>query len=123
MYELTHSPFDLGLIGLVQFVPAIGLFALTGHAADHYDRRLVTCIGEFIEAAAVAVLAVANAGGRLTPLLLLAMAFVVGTGRAFEQPSLQSVLIGGFSTIAIVLISTKIFRELFDADRYRDSPP
>jgi len=33
------------------------------------------------------------------------------------------VLIGGFSTIAIVLISTKIFRELFDADRYRDTPP
>ena len=29
---------------------------------------------------------------RLTPGLLLAMAFVVGTGRAFEQPSLQSVL-------------------------------
>jgi MFS family permease len=30
--------------------------------------------------------------GRLTPDLLLAMAFVVGTGRAFEQPSVQSVL-------------------------------
>jgi MFS family permease len=30
--------------------------------------------------------------GKLTPELLLAMAFVVGTGRAFEQPSVQSVL-------------------------------
>jgi MFS family permease len=30
----------------------------------------------------------------------------------------SSVLIGGFSIIAIVLISTKIFRELFDAQRY-----
>ncbi len=92
MYELTNSPFDLGLIGLVQFVPAISLFVLTGHVADHHDRRWVACIAQLTEALAVGVLAFANATGRLTPDLLLAMAFVVGTGRAFEQPSLQSVL-------------------------------
>jgi MFS family permease len=92
MYELTDSPFHLGLIGLVQFIPAVGLFVLTGHVADHYDRRLVTFLAQFIEAAAVAVLAAANATGRLSSALLLAMAFAVGTGRAFEQPSLQSVL-------------------------------
>ena len=49
-------------------------------------------LAQLIEAIAVAALAFANATGRLTPGLLLAMAFVVGTGRAFEQPSLQSVL-------------------------------
>ena len=38
------------------------------------------------------MLAIASATDRLTPDLLLAMAFVVGTGRAFEQPSVQSVL-------------------------------
>src|ERR1700733_10571893 len=41
---------------------------------------------------AVAILAVASFTGHLTPNLLLAMAFVVGTGRAFEQPSVQTVL-------------------------------
>jgi MFS family permease len=92
MYELTNSPFHLGLIGLVQFIPAVGLFVFTGHVADHYDRRLVTFLAQLIEAIAVAALAFANATDRLTPGLLLAMAFVVGTGRAFEQPSLQSVL-------------------------------
>jgi MFS family permease len=92
MYELTNSPFDLGLIGLVQFVPAISLFVLTGHVADHYDRRWVACAAQLTEALAVAVLAFANATGRLMPGLLLAMAFLVGTGRSFEQPSLQSVL-------------------------------
>src|SRR5262249_43914915 len=55
-------------------------------------RRIVTFIGELVEALAVAVLAVASLMGRLSPDLLLAMAFVVGTGRAFEQPSVQSVL-------------------------------
>jgi MFS family permease len=92
MYALTGSPFRLGLIGLVQFFPVVTFFLLTGHVADRYDRRVVTFIAEVVEALAVAVLAVASAMGRLSPDLLLAMAFVVGTGRAFEQPSVQSVL-------------------------------
>lgn len=92
MYELTNSPFQLGLIGLVQFIPAVSFFVFTGHVADHYDRRLVTCSGEIVEALAVGVLALANFSGHLSSALLLSMAFVVGTGRAFEQPSLQSVL-------------------------------
>src|ERR1700761_8200290 len=92
MYELTDSPFHLGLIGLVQFIPAVGLFVFTGLVADRYDRRSVACISQLIEAIAVTGLAAANAANALTPGLLLAMAFVVGTGRAFEQPSLQSVL-------------------------------
>jgi MFS family permease len=92
MYELTGSPFQLGLVGLVQFFPSIGLFLATGHAADRYDRRRIASAAQVFEAAAVAVLAAANATGRLTPALLLAMAFIIGTGRAFEQPSLQSAL-------------------------------
>ncbi|MFZ1923206.1 MAG: MFS transporter, partial [Xanthobacteraceae bacterium] len=50
MYELTNSPFHLGLIGLVQFIPAVGLFVFTGHVADHYDRRWVACIAQVTEA-------------------------------------------------------------------------
>jgi MFS family permease len=92
MYTLTGSPLRLGLIGLVQFIPAICLFPFTGHVADRFDRRWVTFIGEIVEAVAVGVLAVASLVGHLTPDLLLAMAFVVGTGRAFEQPSVQTVL-------------------------------
>ena len=41
--------------------------------------------------------------------------------------TIPSVLIGGLSTIAVVLISTKIFRELYDADTYEpaklEAPP
>ncbi len=92
MYAMTGSAFYLGLIGLVQFIPVAAFFLLTGHVADRYDRRMVTFFGEVIEAVAVAILAVASLLGRLTPELLLMMAFVIGTGRAFEQPSVQSVL-------------------------------
>ena len=92
MYALTGSPFQLGLIGLMQFIPAIGFFLVTGHAADRYDRRTISATAQLIEALAVMVLAVATASGRLTPSLLLAMAFVLGSARAFEQPSLQTAL-------------------------------
>ena len=92
MYALTDSPFQLGLIGLVQFVPAVGLFLATGHAADRYDRRLIASTAQMVEAAAVAALALAIATGHLTPALLLTMAFIIGIGRAFEQPSLQTAL-------------------------------
>jgi MFS family permease len=92
MYVLTGSSFQLGLVGLVQFIPAVGLFLITGQAADRFDRRIVAASAQTVEALAIAVLALATASGLLTPGLLLTMAFVIGGGRAFEQPSLQSVL-------------------------------
>ncbi len=92
MYELTRSPFQLGLVGLVQFIPGIVLFLATGQAADRYDRRVIASTAQIFEALAVAALALATASGRLTPHLLLVLAFCIGTGRAFEQPSLQTAL-------------------------------
>ena len=41
IYELTNSALDLGLVGLIQFVPAVVLTLLIGHTADRYDRRLI----------------------------------------------------------------------------------
>jgi MFS family permease len=92
MYELTRSPFQLGLVGLVQFIPGIALFLATGQAADRYDRRVIASTAQIFEALAVAALAFATATGRLTPHLLLVLAFSIGIGRAFEQPSLQTAL-------------------------------
>ncbi len=34
MYDLTRDPLDLGLVGLVQFVPAVLLVLIAGHVAD-----------------------------------------------------------------------------------------
>src|SRR5579864_9702725 len=38
VYEITKRPLDLGLVGLVQFLPGILLFLVSGHVADRYDR-------------------------------------------------------------------------------------
>ena len=34
IYELTGSAFDLGMVGLVQFIPSALLVFAAGHAAD-----------------------------------------------------------------------------------------
>ncbi len=49
VYEITHRPLDLGLVGLAQFLPGIVLFLPAGHVADIFDRRrvLITCEAGF----------------------------------------------------------------------------
>lgn len=39
VYEITKRPLDLGLTGLVQFLPGVLLFLVAGHVADRFDRR------------------------------------------------------------------------------------
>jgi MFS family permease len=49
IYNLTHRPLDLGLVGLAQFAPAVLLFLIAGHAADRFPRQriLQACYGGF----------------------------------------------------------------------------
>src|SRR5882757_6941031 len=39
VYDMTGSAFDLGMIGLVQFLPTALLLFVAGHAADRYERK------------------------------------------------------------------------------------
>ena len=41
VYDLTGSAFDLGMVGLVQFLPTALLLFVAGHAADRYERKRV----------------------------------------------------------------------------------
>jgi MFS family permease len=41
VYDITRNPFDLGLIGLSQFLPALVLVLVTGLVADRFNRRLI----------------------------------------------------------------------------------
>jgi MFS family permease len=92
IYDLTGSALDLGLVGLVMFAPVILFVLVAGQVADRYDRRLVLGISLGLEAAALAVLALASAGGWLGRELIFAAVFVIGTARAFEMPAVQSLL-------------------------------
>ncbi len=63
VYELTDSAFDLGLVGLIQFVPAVVLTLLIGHAADRYDRRLMIRGAQGVYAIAALMITVAMLRG------------------------------------------------------------
>ncbi|HVY51935.1 MAG TPA: MFS transporter, partial [Devosia sp.] len=41
VYDRTRSAFDLGLIGLCQFLPMVILTFLVGQVADQFDRRRI----------------------------------------------------------------------------------
>ncbi len=87
IYELTNSAFDLGLVGLIQFVPAVVLTLLIGHAADRYDRRLIVRSAQGIYAFSALVMLVALFTGILSRDLLFVVVFLIGTARAFEMPT------------------------------------
>src|ERR1044071_9251799 len=70
VYEITNSAFDLGLVGLIQFVPAVVLTLLVGHAADRYDRRLLIRGAQGVYVVAALMLTIAMLTGLLSRNLL-----------------------------------------------------
>src|SRR5215469_9334351 len=49
VYALTNSAFDLGLVGLAQFVPMVLLTFLVGPVADRYHRRFIAGTCQVVE--------------------------------------------------------------------------
>jgi MFS family permease len=90
IYDITGSTLALGLLGLVEFLPALLLLPVTGPTADRFDRRRVGALAAGVEA----VVAVAMAAYALTdptsvwPLFALAACY--GTARAFGGPAIRS---------------------------------
>ena len=90
MYDLTGSAWDLGLVGLYQFVPALLLTLVAGHVADQYrrDRIVAACLG--VQALVALALAAAAYEHWATRELLLALSVALGAVRAFQMPAQQA---------------------------------
>ena len=92
IYELTGSALDLGLVGLVQFIPYVLLSILVGQVVDRYDRRSVARTCQIVKALATTALAAGTIGGWLSRDAFLAILFVTGMARAFETPTLHTLV-------------------------------
>jgi len=90
MYDLTGSAWDLGLVGLLQFAPALLLTLPAGHLIDrhHRGRILALCLG--LQALCALLLCLGSAGGHATRGLLLGISVVLGAVRAFQLPTQQA---------------------------------
>jgi MFS family permease len=92
IYAITGRAFDLGLIGLVQFVPSLLLALPAGHVADQFERRRIVLVGQLVEWLAIAALAGLSLAHDIHELGILALVCVIGVAKAFEFPALQSML-------------------------------
>lgn len=92
MYELTGSPFLLGLTGAVKVAPILffGLFA--GVLADRWKRKPQIIISQVINAVDNLVLAVLVVSHTVQPWHILATGFIAGSAMAFQQPARQAIV-------------------------------
>jgi MFS family permease len=92
IYELTHSAMNLGLVGLVQFIPSMLLVLVVGYAADRFDRRRLVAVAQTVEASAVLILCWGSIGGWVSRDLIFLLIFSLGVGRAFAFTTLQTLV-------------------------------
>jgi MFS family permease len=94
VYALTGSAFDLGMVGLVQFIPTAILVFAAGQVADRYDRKRVVQICQTTAGLTAAFLAWGSFAGWLTvPQIFIAVA-MFGAAIAFESPAAAALLPG-----------------------------
>lgn len=92
VFELSHSTFQLGLIGLAQFVPALALTLVGGAVADAYDRRRIMRLAQLPLLASALVLFGATEGGAVSVPLLYAAVFANAVAFAFDSPARQALM-------------------------------
>ncbi|MFZ3141806.1 MFS transporter [Polaromonas sp.] len=95
MYELTGSAWDLGLVGLYQFAPALLLTLVAGHVADRLHRARIVAACLLTQASVALILVAATQGwgaasGWASRELLLGVSVLLGVARAFQMPAQQA---------------------------------
>jgi MFS family permease len=93
MYELTHDPLSLGMIGLAEALPFIAVALYAGHVADRTPRRPVALAGTFgMLLSAIAMLIFTTTGmiaqGRVWPIYLVIA--LSGIARSFTRPAFSA---------------------------------
>ncbi|MBL0933471.1 MAG: MFS transporter [Rhizobiaceae bacterium] len=92
VYDLTRDPFDLGLVGLVQFAPALLLVLVTGAVADRFGRRLVMGLASLLEMGCALALLYLSWHGLGSAVPIFAVLLVFGVARAFFGPASASLV-------------------------------
>ncbi|HEX6827671.1 MAG TPA: MFS transporter [Burkholderiales bacterium] len=90
MYNLTGSAWDLGLVGLLQFLPALLLVLVAGHVVDRHQRAHVMALCLACQAGIAAMLCALSLQGAMHREWLLIISVALGTLRAFQMPAQQA---------------------------------
>lgn len=90
MYDLTGSAWDLGLVGLLQFLPALLLVLVAGHVVDQFHRARIAALCMLAQVALALTLAASTHQHWASRELLLLISIGLGTVKAFQMPAQQA---------------------------------
>ena len=94
IYALRHSAFDIGLSGLVLFLPQLLLAIPAGVMADRFDRRMVCMLCTFGEAVALLAFVAVVVFDRHSLLLNFGVLALVGIAHSLGAPAERALLAG-----------------------------
>jgi MFS family permease len=87
-YLLTGDPLALGLLGLVEALPALSLSLFGGHLADRRDRRKIYIVSQLIMTATIVALALLSLDpARFGLAGIFGVIFVTGIAAGFQRPA------------------------------------
>jgi MFS family permease len=92
VYQITHSPLDLGYTGLALFLPGLFFLLPAGHVADRFDRRQVVLVCYCLQALCTWALLWFAWRGITHVMPIYAVLFLIGTGRAFSGPASSALI-------------------------------
>ncbi len=90
MYDLTRSAWDLGLVGLLQFAPALALALPAGHLIDRHHRGRIVALCLAVQVGVACVLWAGSSAALISREWLLLASVVLGAVRAFQMPAQQA---------------------------------
>lgn len=92
--QLTHSPFQLGLVAGLQSLPFLLFTLIAGVYADRWDRRRIMLTADLLRFASLATIPIAAVSGVLTIVQIYVIAFLAGTGRVWFEVAHYALLPG-----------------------------
>jgi MFS family permease len=93
VYKLTKDPLALGMLGLIEVIPAVSLALYGGHVADRRDRRQILrfTLGALVVCGcALSAVEAVDIGKTTLLLLLYGVVFLAGIARGFAEPAAQA---------------------------------
>ena len=90
VYAIHQSAFDLGLIGLAEFLPLLLLALPAGQLADRLPRTTIAAISVFAEAGVVLLLLVVTLNGAEQLWAYIALAALTGAAAAIGSPAARA---------------------------------
>jgi len=92
LYDITGSPMQLGLVGVLRIFPLIFLSPIAGTMADRYGRKTQLITSQLINGGANLVLGVIILRGHIEPWHVYATGIVAATVQVFQQPARQAMV-------------------------------